>query len=141
MVGKQTSPDWLATEALLNFFDKKRTVAIAEYIHFVEKGVNETIWDDLQHQIFLGDEEFVEKHQLMQEQLEGDLSEIPFKQRSVTPLSLKDYELHSATRNEAIVKAYQSGGYTMKEIGNYFKIHYSVVSRIIAVSKKAGYAK
>jgi hypothetical protein len=24
----------------------------------------------------------------------------------------------------------------MKEIGNYFKIHYSVVSRIIAVNKK-----
>jgi DNA-binding CsgD family transcriptional regulator len=54
----------------------------------------------------------------------------------VTPLSLKDYDLHSTTRNEAIVKAYQSSGYTMKEIGSYFKIHYSVVSRIIAVNKK-----
>jgi putative transposase len=95
----------------------------------------------LQHQIFLGDDDFVEKHQLMQEQLEGDLSEIPFKQRSVTPLSLKDYELHSTTRNEAIVKAYQSGSYTMKEIRYYFKIHYLVVSRIIAVSKKKNYAK
>jgi putative transposase len=136
MVGTQSSPDWLATDALLKYFDKKRTVAIYDYIHFVEEGINKTIWDDLQHQIFLGDDEFVEKHQLMQEKLEGDLSEIPFKQRSVTPLSLKYYDLHSTTRNEAIVKAYQSSGYTMKEIGNYFKIHYSVVSRIIAVNKK-----
>jgi len=59
----------------------------------------------------------------------------------VRPLSLKDYELHSTTRNESIVKAYQSGGYTMKQIGNYFKIHYSVVSRIIAISKKENHAK
>ena len=50
MVGKQASPNWLATDALLNYFDKERSVAIAEYIHFVEEGVNKTIWDDLQHQ-------------------------------------------------------------------------------------------
>jgi hypothetical protein len=126
MVGTQPSTDWLATDALLKYFDKKRTVAIFDYIYFIEQGINKKIWDDLQHQIFLGDDEFVEKHQLMQEQLEGDLSEIPFKQRSVTPLSF--ILLH-------IVKAYQLGGYAMKEIGNYFKIHYPVVSRIIAVSK------
>ncbi len=141
MVGKRPSPNWLATDALLNLFDKKRTVAIAEYSHFVEQGANKTIWDDLQHQIFLGDDEFVEKHQLLQEQLAGDLSEIPFTQRSVTPLSLKNYELHSTTRNEAIIKAYQSGGYTLKEIGSHFKIHYSVVSRIITESKKEQHAQ
>jgi len=50
-------------------------------------------------------------------------------------LSLKDYQIQSKTRNEAIIKAYQSGGYTMKEIGGYFKIHYSSVSRIVAASK------
>jgi putative transposase len=40
------------------------------------------------------------------------------------------------TRNEAIIKSYQSGGYTMKEIGGDFKIHYSSVSRIVAACKK-----
>ena len=30
----------------------------------------------------------------------------------------------------------QSGGYTMKEIGDHFKIHYSLVSRIISTDKK-----
>lgn len=64
MIGKNESPSWLATDALLNLFAKKRTEAIAEYIHFVEQGVNKAIWDDLQHQIFLGDDAFVEKHQL-----------------------------------------------------------------------------
>jgi putative transposase len=136
MVGKQSSPNWLATDALLNYFGKKRSVAIAEYIHFVEEGVNKTIWDDLQHQIYLGDDTFVEKYQLLKELLEGDVSEIPFKQRSLSPLPLKTYQEQSNTRNEAIIKAYQSGGYTMKEIGFHFEIHYSLVSRIISANKK-----
>ncbi|WP_028866973.1 REP-associated tyrosine transposase [Psychromonas arctica] len=136
MVGKQASPNWLATDALLNYFDKERSVAIAEYIHFVEEGMNKTIWDDLQHQIYLGDDVFVEKHQILKELLEGDVSEIPFKQRSLSPLTLKSYHEQSDTRNEAIIKAYQSGGYTMKEIGDHFKIHYSLVSRIISADKK-----
>lgn len=46
----------------------------------------------------------------MQELLEGDVSEIPFKQRSVAPLALDEYQRQSVTRNEAIIKAYQSGG-------------------------------
>jgi len=117
MVGKQESPSWLATDALLSYFDEKRSIAIAEYVHFVGEGVNKNIWDDLQHKIFLGDDAFVEKHQLLQEQVVGDVSEIPFKQRSITPLSLSEYLAHCKTHNEAIVKAYQSGGYTMKVIG------------------------
>ena len=121
---------------MLNYFDKKRSVAIAEYIHFVGERVNKTIWDDLQHQIYLGDDAFVEKHQLLKELLEGDVSEIPFKQRSMSPLTLKSYQEQSDTRNEAIMKAYQSGRYTMEEIGTHFKIHYSLVSRIISADKK-----
>ncbi|WP_157822430.1 hypothetical protein [Psychromonas sp. Urea-02u-13] len=136
MVGKQEPPSWLATDALLSYFDTKRSIAIIEYVHFIEEGVNENIWDDLQHQIFLGDDAFVEKHQLLQDQVVGDMSEIPFKQRSITPLSLSEYLAHSKTRNEAIVKAYQSGGYTMKVIGEHFKIHYSVVSRIVAITMR-----
>jgi putative transposase len=110
--------------------------AITEYINFVDQGVNKSIWDDLQHQVFLGDKTFVEKHQLMQKLLEEDVAEIPFKQRSVAPLSLDEYQQHAATRNEVIIKAYQSGGYTMKQIGDYFEVHYSLISRIAAASKK-----
>jgi len=31
----------------------------------------------------------------------------------------------------AIIEAYQSGGYTLKQIGGYFKLHYSTVSGIV----------
>ena len=34
-------------------------------------------------------------------------------------------------RNEAIVAAYMSGGYTLQQIGEHFSLHYSTVSRII----------
>jgi putative transposase len=39
MVGKKESPNWLATDALLNLFAKKRIDAIVLYINFVEQGV------------------------------------------------------------------------------------------------------
>ncbi len=34
-------------------------------------------------------------------------------------------------RNEAIISAYAGGGYSLKEIGDYFDLHYSTVSGII----------
>jgi putative transposase len=34
------------------------------------------------------------------------------------------------------VKAYESGGYSMKTIGEYFKLHYSRVSRIVKANNK-----
>ncbi|MEH8161473.1 hypothetical protein Q7I24_20390, partial [Aeromonas veronii] len=49
------------------------------------------------------------------------------------------YQQESATRDEAIRKAYRSGGLlykkSQKQISEHFGIHYSLVSRII--SKKA----
>ena len=39
--------------------------------------------------------------------------------------------------NEAIMQAYASGGYGMKEIGDHFGLHYSRVSRIIAQMERA----
>jgi putative transposase len=71
----------------------------------------------------------------MQKSLEGDDSGIPFKQRSITPLSLDEYQQQSSMRGNNN-KAYNSGDYTMKQIGEYFKVHYSLVSRIVAASKK-----
>jgi len=34
-------------------------------------------------------------------------------------------------RNQAIAAAYASGGYTLKEIGAYFGLHYAHVSRLV----------
>ena len=89
----------------------------------------------MQHQIFLGDETFVARHQAMQDRLEGNLLEIPFKQRNAAPLPLAEYQAQTVDKHQAIYNAYRSGGYTQKQIGDYFGLHYSQISRIVAKYK------
>jgi putative transposase len=92
MLGNVESPVWMSTDPLLIQLAKNRQDAIQSYIDFVNLGVGKTVWDTLQHQIFLGDETFVARHQAMQDWLEGDLLEISFKQRSAAPLLLGQYQ-------------------------------------------------
>ena len=73
----------------------------------------------------------------MQSLLDGDkdLSEVPLAQRRPPPKPLSVYEATGQDRITAIVNAYQSGGYTLKVIGEYFGLHYSTVSGIIKYHK------
>jgi hypothetical protein len=103
MLGNVESPVWLSTDTLLVQFSKNRQDATQCYIDFVKSGVGKTVWDALQHQIFLGDETFVARHQLIQDGLEGDLLEITFKQHSVAPLPLAQYQ--SVDKHQAIYNA------------------------------------
>ena len=60
MIGHKASPVWLETDGVLALFSNNREEAIKEYISFVKDGAGVSIWDDLRHQVFLGDDEFVE---------------------------------------------------------------------------------
>lgn len=84
--------------------------------------------------MFLGGENFVEKLAPFLED-QKSLSEIPSSQRRGKPKRIKDYEKESSTRNEAIKSAYLSGGYTLKEVGDYFGLHYTTVSGIVKSHK------
>ena len=61
-----------------------------------------------------------------------DLSEIPFVQKRLLAKPLNYYAQHYQNRDEAIFAAFESGGYSIKEIGEYFELHF--VGR---VSRKA----
>jgi putative transposase len=135
MLGNVESSVWLSTDTLLVQFAKDRQKAIQSYIDFVKSGVGKTVWDTLKHQIFLGDEAFVARHQAMQYGLEGNLLEIPFKQRSAAPLPLAEYQAKTVDKHQSIYDAYRCGGYTQKQIGDYFGLHYSQISRIVAKFK------
>ncbi|MEZ9856287.1 addiction module toxin RelE, partial [Vibrio breoganii] len=74
--------------------------------------------------------EFVNSHLPNLNLAEGDIKEVPAKQRRAKPLSLKEYQDSAPSRNDAIIAAFNSGGYTQKQIGNHFDLHYSRVSRI-----------
>lgn len=63
--------------------------------------------------------------------LEKNLINIPKSQYTPNGLTLVEYEIKSSDRNECIRLAYSSGQFSLAEIGSYFRLHYSRVSRII----------
>jgi len=134
-IGELDGFDRLATDAILLKFGKQRSQAIERFQVFVLQGMGKDIWGDLKHQIYLGDRNFVAKQMKYLKSYEGELSEVPLKQRRKPAKTLAEYQKVSGNRNNAIVKAYQSGGYTMEAIANYFGCHYSTVSRVIAKFK------
>lgn len=130
-IGQVKCPVYLNIDWLLAGFAKKKSVAIEHYKTFVAEGKGQASpWTLLRNQIYLGSEQFVEKMQSLVDG-ERELDEVPSSQRRPVPKTFAEYEVSSQDRNEAICKAYQSGGYTLNEIGQYFRLHYSTVSGII----------
>ena len=127
---------WLTVDWILAAFSRKKIVAVKQYRAFVSAGRNQSKpWEELKNQIFLGDDAFVDE---MQSKIspETNLSEIPSSQKRRVVKPLTYYENKYNDRDVAIVKAYESGGYSMKTIGEYFKLHYSRVSRIVKARNK-----
>lgn len=134
-IGIQKGFEGLATDAMLLQFGKQRNRAIERFREFVSQGAGQEIWRDLKHQIYLGDNKFVEEQMKHLVHQEGKLSEVPLKQCRKSAKSLLKYQEGNTGINDAIVAAYQSGGYTMNEIAIHFGCHYSTVSRVIAKCK------
>lgn len=129
-VGMNNCPSWFDREWILSSFGKKEITAIMHYIQFVANGVQQpSPWSKIKNQIYLGSEEFVE--QVQSHIADKNISEIPKIQRRAVPKTLKIYDTLTNSRNESIVMAYRSGGYTLEEIGKHHSLHYSSISRII----------
>ena len=130
-VGQAEGVGYLQTEWLLAAFGKRKSSAIEKYKAFVAEGRGQpSPWTLLKNQVYLGGDEFVEKMQALVDD-DKELSEIPSSQRRPIPKLLSEYDGSNDDRNVAINLAYQSGGYTQKQIGDYFGLHYSSVSGII----------
>ena len=131
MVSLNGIPDWLARNSVLGLFGQTEFEAIEAYKRFITEGIEkDSPWKNLKNQIFLGDEKFIQHSQKKVIQ-DKDLSEIPALQRREPGKSLDYYAQKYSNRNDAIFKAYQSGSYSLKQIGNYFGLHYSTVSGIV----------
>lgn len=134
-VGFAPVPAWLSVDGLLSAFGRRRGPAREAYRRFVSEGRDQpSPWRDLKQQVYLGDEAFVED---MQARVKADasLDGIPSAQRRPPALSLERYERDHADRDEAIVAAYASGGYSMKAIGEHFGLHHSMISRIVRAAR------
>lgn len=134
--GKTSSPEWLKSDWLLGQFNNNRTKAQQRYIQFVADGQAESsIWLDLRQQIYLGDEQFAAA---MQDQLDTgvDLSEVPRPQHRPAALPISYYANHAGSVQEAMQQAYDTGQYTLRQIADYFGVHYSTVSRAVGRRKR-----
>jgi len=129
--GKAQAPDWLETDWLLSQFGRQRKRARERYIDFVREGVGlPSVWENLQKQIFLGGESFVDQHQEKLNE-KAELDDIPVLRKRALSKPISDYQDKYKDDNIAIKAAYLTGGYTMKEIGEHFCKHYTTISRII----------
>ncbi len=127
---------WLKVDWVLSCFSSNKQVAIKRYREFVSDGKKQPPpWQQLKNQIYLGSDDFVDE---MQCKITPDvnLSEIPSSHKRQVSKPLNYYERSNSDRDTAIIKAYASGGYSMKQVGEYFGVHYSRVSRIINAKSK-----
>jgi len=137
-VGLSKSQGGLNVDWLLSQFAVRKSTAFKRYEAFVSEGKNQpSPWESLRNQVFLGSDVFIEeaKSHIPDDK---DLREIPQMQKRPLAKPLTYFKESYGNRDAAIVKSFESGGYSMKEIGDYFDLHYSTVSRIV---KRAGNAR
>lgn len=125
--------DYVTTDWLLQQFGSKRKTAVGRYKEFVQEGIKKKAspWEELQGQILLGDEKFIEE---FRDILSGkeQIKEIPRNQRYVGRPTLQDLfgdVKDKNARNRQIYTAHVKFGYTLKELADYLQIHYTTVSK------------
>jgi len=133
MINHKTAPEWLETDWLLACFSKQRQRAIKKYTDFVRNGIGlPSIWQNLKYQVYLGEEAFVESmRQKLEDKDKATISEVTRLQRRPIARPLKWYKKNAGDVKEAMALAYLSGDYSMKEIAQWFDVHYSTVSRAV----------
>src|SRR6266508_1254940 len=124
--GLKNVPDYLTVNWILRLFSSNKQEARKRYRKFVSEGIQMgSPRDDLQGQILLGEEGFIDKfkdHLTDKEKIK----EIPRAQRFVSRPSLfKSFSASekTSTRNKHISTAHIKYGYTLKEIADHLDIH------------------
>lgn len=121
--GLASVPQFLTVDWVLSQFGERRGQAQRRYRDFVRDGLADRPWEKLRGQIYLGSEEFIERHA----RGGGEIREVPRVQlRAVRP-SLEGIFRHRGTR--AIEVAYRDYGYRLREIADHLGVHYATVSR------------
>jgi putative transposase len=130
-VAKATPPAWLCTEWLLSQFGATRSEAVKRYGDFVRQGKGCTSpLSQTTYQLILGDGAFVAQQRDLGPH--RPLGEVVKEQRQQRTMSLAEYRLRFAERDEAMARAFRSTAYTMAQIGAYFRVSSKTVSRAVA---------
>ncbi|MCZ4305723.1 transposase [Zoogloeaceae bacterium G21618-S1] len=137
MLGAADAPPWLATDGLLAAFAKRRSDAIRRYMKFVAEGVGaEPIWNHLQGQVFLGDDDFVARS--LKHAKTADTVNIPKAQRRPPPPALGAIARTHQDRDAAMVAAHATGAYSYQQIAEHFGVHFTTVGRVVRAARGRG---
>jgi len=129
-MGVVTGPKWLDTDWLLGQFGNQRIQAREKYHEFITQGKGlPSPLEETRHQLILGDDAFIEQFRDIRNV--NQLQEFSKSHKRTLVMTLAEYQNQPTTRNEAMANAYHSGAYTMREIAEYFGIHYMTVSRAV----------
>jgi putative transposase len=127
---------WLTIDWVLSQFGTERQTAQRKYREFVAEGIGQrSPWEDVQGQVLLGSEPFVERLTAALKE-KRPFTEIPRQQRfaarpQLTQLFPARVRADRGERNAAIRRAHLDYGYKLSEIGRALRLHYSMISRIV----------
>ncbi|MEX0803523.1 MAG: addiction module toxin RelE, partial [Candidatus Binatia bacterium] len=137
-VGIARAHDCLMPDEILNHFGQRKAVAQQKYREFIEDGIaSSSIWDKLEAQSLLGDEGFAEalRHFVTEKQ---QIREIPKGQRFAGRPTLEKLfsqrSMGKQSRDQLITKAVGDYGYSQMELASFLDLHYSTISRILAIT-------
>ncbi|MDD5240826.1 MAG: transposase [Sulfuricella sp.] len=134
-VGLELAAPWLAIDGLLAQFAERRSLAQRRYAQFVAEGVKAiSPWAGIKGQVFLGDEQFMQRMQA-HAQIGKDDVQIPIAQRRPPPPPLAHIAKRTLDRNAAIKAAYATGAYSYQQIAEHFGVHFTTVGRVVRTAK------
>ena len=134
-MGLLDAPDWLKTKDVLHHFAKQRKraqKALSKSIKNYDKDFD--LMKNVQGQILLGSDKFVKKWKKQLASGKVMAKAIQRKAKKIKPLS--NFSKRFKDSKTAMVKAYETGNYTLAQVGSHFGVHYSTVSRTV---KRAGF--
>jgi len=132
--GATGAPNFLTTDWILSQFHEKKNKAQQIYREFVISGMEkEAPWKGLKGRVILGKDEFVAKIRGHLGEKET-IKEIPRVERFAARPALSRVFAQTRDkreRNRKLYAAHVTYGYTLKEIADYLRIHYSTVSKAV----------
>lgn len=133
--GLTEAPSWLDTAEVLSHFGKQKKraqAALTKALAGTDKDFD--IIKNVQGQILLGSDAFVAKWK--KQLATGKVMDKARQRKAKKVKPLTDFGKRFKNIKTAMVKAYETGNYTLDQIGNHFGVHYSTVSRTV---KKSGF--
>jgi hypothetical protein len=130
--GQVEAPEFLTIDWILSQFGVKRVPAMRAYRHFVSQGRGADVWEDLRAGSLLGSDRFIE-------QMKPRLTEAPLdpnvlrRERDAARPSLEAVfsdVTDRQTRNQRICDAVRDHHYTLQEVGDHIRLHFSTISII-----------